>query len=133
MRYRLVCVDTSFLVALEHRDEKALEKLQELQKSNETIHITAISVAEYYRGAYTVRDRIRALRDARGLLGRFAVLDLDYEAGRIWGELAHLLKSKIIGDRDLFIASIALANRQIFITRNKKHFEHVPGLQVEEW
>ena len=48
---------------------------------------------------------------------------------RLYGEL----KSNTIGDRDhLFIASIALANKQALVTKNKKHFERVPDLQVEE-
>jgi hypothetical protein len=49
-----------------------------------------------------------------------------YEICKIWGELARSLKSETIGDRDLFIASIALANKQTLVTKNKKHFERVP-------
>jgi tRNA(fMet)-specific endonuclease VapC len=67
------------------------------------------------------------------LLALFAVLSLDYESGRLWGELAEALKSGGIGDRDLFVASIALVNRQTIITGNRKHFERVPGLLVEGW
>ncbi|MEM3065005.1 MAG: type II toxin-antitoxin system VapC family toxin, partial [Candidatus Nitrosotenuis sp.] len=43
------------------------------------------------------------------------------------------VKSGTIGDRDLFISSISLANRQVLLTKNKKHFERVPGLRVETW
>lgn len=129
----MVCVDTNFLVALERRDKSAIEKMQELQDSSEVVHTTAITVAEYYRGVYASRDKARALKDAKGLLDRFAILHLDYESGKIWGELAQSLKSDMIGDRDLFIASIALANKQTVITRNRKHFERVPGLEVEGW
>lgn len=129
----MVCVDTSFLVALERRDKGAIEKMRELEDSGEVVHATAVTVAEYYRGAYGSKDKARALKDVRGLLDRFVILDLDYESGRICGELAQSLKSGMIGDRDLFIASIALANKQAVITRNKKHFERVPGLEVEDW
>jgi predicted nucleic acid-binding protein len=34
---------------------------------------------------------------------------------------------------DLMIASIAKENNLIVITRNKKHFEDIPDLKVEEW
>ncbi len=129
----MVCIDTSFLVALERGDGGTLEKMQELEECGEVVYATAVTVAEYYRGAYGSKDRARALRDAKGLLDGFAILDLDYESGKICGELAHSLKSDTIGDRDLFIASIALSNKQTLITRNKKHFERVPGLQVEGW
>lgn len=129
----MVCADTSFLVALERHEAGALGKVRELAHRGESVFITAVSVAEFYRGAYGSNDRERALRDARELLGLFAVLDLDYGAGRLWGELSEAMRSRHIGDRDLFIASIALANRQGLITGNLKHYERVPGLDVEGW
>jgi tRNA(fMet)-specific endonuclease VapC len=49
------------------------------------------------------------------------------------GELDAAIKSSPIGESDLLIASIALANKQALITKNKKHFERIPGLQVEGW
>jgi tRNA(fMet)-specific endonuclease VapC len=63
----------------------------------------------------------------------FAVLNLDYESAKTWAELAQSTKSNTIGESDLFIASIALSNKQSLITRNKKHFERIGGLQVEIW
>ncbi len=129
----MVCVDTCFLVALERREGGALEKMRELADRGEVVYITTVSVAEFYRGAYGSRDRTKALRDAKELLALFAVLSLDYESARLWGELAEALKSGGIGDRDLFVASIALVNRQTIITGNRKHFERVPGLVVEGW
>jgi tRNA(fMet)-specific endonuclease VapC len=129
----LVCADTSFLIALERNDTDALTKMQELEKNGELVHTTAITVAEYFRGAYGSKNKAKALKDAKELLDRFSILDLDYESGRIWGELSFSLKSGTIGDRDLFISSISLANKQALLTKNKKHFERVPGLRVETW
>ena len=129
----MVCADTSFLVALERRDVKALEKLDKLGDRGETVFVTTITVAEFYRGAYGSKHRDPALAEARSLLGLFAVLDLDHDSGRLWGELSAAMKSASIGDRDLFIASIAITNRQGIITGNTKHFERVSGLVVESW
>lgn len=129
----MVCAETSFIIALERRENGAIEKMRELEESGETVYITAITVAEIYHGAYTSKDRTRALKDSEELLNRFVVLNLDYESGRIWGQLVTSMKSNTIGDRDLFIASIAIANRQTLITKNKKHFERVTSLDVEEW
>ena len=104
-----------------------------LEARGEVVCVTAVTVGEYYHGAYGSEDRARAIRDAKGLLERFVILDLDYESGKMWGELAYSKKSDMIGDRDLFIASIALSNKQTLITRNKKHFERLSGLLVEAW
>jgi len=118
----MVCVDTSFLVALERRDSMALEKLQEFERNGEVIYTTAITVTEFYRGAYASKDKTRSLRDAKGLLDKFAILDLDYESGRICGEMAaqSLKSNPTIGDKDLIIASIAIANKQVLITTSDK-------------
>ena len=129
----MVCTDTSFVVALERREPSALQKMQGLMDEGEVVYTTSVTVAELYRGAYSSKDKVKALKDAEGLLGFFATLNLDYDSGRIWGDLANTLKSDTIGDRDLFIASIAIANKQTLITKNKKHFERVPGLQIEGW
>lgn len=129
----MVCAETSFIIALERREKDAIEKMRELEENGETVYVTVITVAELYHGAYVSKDRTRALKDSEELLGRFAVLNLDYESGRIWGQLSASMRSNTIGDRDLFIASIAIANRQTLITKNKKHFERVSGLDVEDW
>lgn len=129
----MVCADTSFLVALERRDAKALEKLAEFGERGEIVFVTAVTVAEFYRGAYGSKHRDTALVEARSLLGLFGVLSLDHDSGRLWGELSAAMRSAPIGDRDLFIASIALTNRQGIVTGNTRHFERVSGLVVEGW
>lgn len=70
------------------------------------------------RGLWLKRQD-KGTEDVQSLLNLFATLNLDYESGKIWGELTHSMKSGTIGIRDL-IASIALANRQVVITKNKK-------------
>lgn len=129
----MVCVDTDFMVDLDRGRPKAFDKLQQLEAAGEAVFITAITVAELYNGAHRSKNREQALADVSDALSRFQVLGLDYESAKIWGELASQLKSNSIGDLDLFIASIAIANRQALITRNARHFERVPGLQVQDW
>ena len=38
-----------------------------------------------------------------------------------------------LGAIDYQIAGIALAHRATLVTRNKKEFDRVPGLKVEDW
>ncbi|UBF25011.1 type II toxin-antitoxin system VapC family toxin [Kovacikia minuta CCNUW1] len=38
-----------------------------------------------------------------------------------------------IGRADLLIASIALANQAVLITRNTRHFKQIPNLRVVNW
>lgn len=129
----MVCADTDFIIDLGRGSEKAFDKLEELGASGGSIFTTSITVAELYHGAYKAKDRSRTLAKTMNDLSRFSVLNLDYESARIWGELAERTKSNSIGELDLFIASIAIANKQTLLTRNIKHFERVPDLTVESW
>lgn len=38
-----------------------------------------------------------------------------------------------VADADLFIASIALAQRATLITGNLRHYERIPDLLIEDW
>jgi tRNA(fMet)-specific endonuclease VapC len=59
------------------------------------------------------------------------VLDFDERAAKVF----HELKSQRIrvGTMDLKIASIALVNNAILISRNLADFERVPNLTVNDW
>jgi tRNA(fMet)-specific endonuclease VapC len=128
----LVCVDTNFLIDLAKKDKAARAKMDEMLRNNESVYTTTISLAEYFAGAYGSKDKA-AIEHARRFLGSFARITLDDRSAMQYGELYNSFRSSTIGDRDLFIASIALANGQTLITRNVKHFESVPGLKIESW
>jgi tRNA(fMet)-specific endonuclease VapC len=117
---------------LDWNDEKALAKVAELSDEGELLFTTIINVAEYYAGTFRSKTK-RAGENARDYLQQFSILMLDEDSALLWGRLYGELKSSVIGDRDLFIACIALANKQTLIISNKKHFERVLGLEVEGW
>ena len=129
----MVCADSDFIADLDRGNAAALAKLDELEGRGEPVYTTAINVAELYRGAHGSRNSDRAIGRIEKILSRFSVLNLDYESAKLWGAFAKKLKSNTIGELDLFIASIALSNKQALVTRNKMHFERVPGLEVEGW
>jgi len=70
-----------------------------------------------------------------GILGSFATYPVDGpaadEAGRIYGSLR--ARGNPIGVADALIAAIALLQREPLITRNRKEFGQVEGLQVETY
>jgi len=129
----MVCLDTDFLIDLSDREERAIKKLEEFEKKGEIVHTTSINVAEFYYGAFRSTDKGKALADADELMEPISVLNLDYTAAKLYGELADRMKSKMVPPLDLLIASIALLNKQSLITRNTKHFDRIPGLQLQSW
>jgi predicted nucleic acid-binding protein len=51
--------------------------------------------------------------------------------GHLVGQLER--KGQVIGDMDALIASVALEQDELFVTRNTGHFQRVPALRVEEY
>lgn len=133
----MVCFDTDFLIAYLQNDSGAIKKLEDLQQqarhNNTTAMTTTVNAAELWKGVYRSKEKEKEFAKVKWLLDSLELLTLDSESARMVGELDAAIKSNPIGESDLLIASIALANKQTLITRNKKHFERVPGLEVEAW
>jgi predicted nucleic acid-binding protein len=89
---------------------------------------TAITVFELWQGAYAGRQApaVEALLDACD------ILPLDAPAARLAGELrAHLRDRRSdIGPTDSLVAGICISRGASLLTRNRKHFERVPGLAL---
>ncbi len=131
----MVCLDTSFLIDLLRGSPAAEKKLQYYTEKYEPLTTTPISAAELFKGAYRARDRRSEVAKARDVLEYLELLDLPLQVCEQYGRLINELRSKgfSIGDLDTLIGSTALMHRQILLTRNKAHFERIPGLVVETW
>lgn len=98
--------------------------------------LSSISLSELVYGAYC-SDRadyhLGMIRDV--LLCNVQLLAFDipaaYQAGRLRADLRK--QGNSIDFPDLQIAAIALARGLILVTGNGRHFERIPGLQVENW
>ena len=73
------------------------------------------------------------LAAAERSLTKFDIIRFHVGAVNEFNKLRQNKKLKKIGRRDLLIACIALANRATLVTRNLRHFQQVPGLQLENW
>lgn len=73
----------------------------------------------------------RWLTETIAFLSAFEILQYDIQAQEIYQTLkAQRIR---IGTQDLRIASIALAQNGILLTRNLKDFERIPGLSIQDW
>ena len=73
----------------------------------------------------------QSLQDALRFFAKQQVLPFDETAALYFQQFQQ--QRLRVGTQDLRIAAIALANRCTVITRNRRDFERVPGLRVEDW
>lgn len=130
----MVCVDTSFLIALIRRDHDAERKLESFVLEEE-ISTTPICACELYAGAFKSTKREAEVKKVRELLSRMELLDFSVQACERFGKIRQEMEAAgtPIGDLDLMIASVALAHNQAVLTLDTDHFGKVPGLIVETW
>lgn len=120
----MVCLDTTFLIDLIKKDSAALAKLTSLK--DQGICTTAISVAELYRGAWMSTKRESEKSKIQKILKSLEIISFDYMSASIYADLYCQLKSNIIKEADLLIASMVISKSEVLLTRDN----HSRGSQI---
>lgn len=78
---------------------------------------------------------MKTLQKQREFLDRFVSLKFDDECAVIYGEIRSKLATKVtpIGNNDLHIASITIANNLTLITHKTREFSRIDNLKLEDW
>jgi len=97
------------------------------------VFVTSMTMAELHFGVLKSRDPEGNQTRVSTFLGPLAVLDFDGAAARLHAEIRWALRETPIGERDLVIASVALAHQLTLVTGNTREFARVPGLPTEDW
>lgn len=118
------------IFALKHRPE-VLSQLQAL--TPDQVAISAMNEAELWYGALNSQHSARHVKDVEAFLAPMLVLAFDGEAAREHARLRMALRNRPIGERDLVIASVALAHRLTVVTHNQREFARAPGLKTLDW
>jgi tRNA(fMet)-specific endonuclease VapC len=119
----------------------ALQLKKRLIDSDDAYVTTIISAEENMRGWMAAIRRIKdprrqvnsytKLRQLFRFFATWVVLDWDEISAT---HLEQLRRDKVrIGTMDLKIASICLARDGTLLSRNRKDFDKVPGLRVDDW
>lgn len=138
----MLILDTDHMSLLEWDSNAAAQLRERLSDHDEAdVATTIVNYEEQVRGwmAYIAKTRsvdaqVEAYRRLRNHLDNYRqipVLDFDNRAAAVYQRLR---RSKVrVGAMDLKIASIAIAAQATLLTRNRRDFEKVPGLQCEDW
>ena len=129
MADKIVLVDTSILIDLFRKTDKANSALISLVRQGYIYCISAITEYEIYTG--TTSEQVDFWDN---FLEKTNVLSFDQTVAKVAVDLNKDLKRKrkLIDIADLFIAATAIANNLPFATLNRKHFDRINGLTIIE-
>lgn len=135
----MACLDTTILIDLLSksfgRREKAVRKIEELAERGEELVTTRFNLAELYVGIARSGHPEEEEKAIRACLSEFATLDFNDAAARLFGSITGFLQQigKPADDMDVLIAATAMVHGHSLITRNPRHFRHIPNLIVEDY
>jgi tRNA(fMet)-specific endonuclease VapC len=124
-------LDTDWIIDVLNGQEKAINTILELAPAG--LAVSIITYGELYEGAAFAREPQPALSGLRSFLKGKAIIPLTQAimerfAG-IRGNLPRPVRQQI-GDLDILIAATCLEHNLTLLTRNRKHFQQVPGLKL---
>ena len=125
-------LDTSICVFLLRGKRSIEERLNEIDENE--CYITDAVVAELLFGAY-YSDRVEDnLRQVEAFVEEMNIIPFHETVRTFAKERTALWKAgKKIDDFDLLIGSAAKAKGLVVVTHNRKHFEHIEGISIEDW
>lgn len=123
-------LDTDWLI--DYLSDRASAILFVKQLLPSELSISVITLAETYEGIYTGRNPATAEADLLKFLRNTNVLNITPEVARDWGRVQGNLRSagRKMPPADLFIAATALTYDLTLVSRNRRHFDRVPGLKL---
>ena len=131
-------LDTNICIfTIKNRPQKVREVFR---RHSGQMCISTVTLMELIYGAEKSSNPERNRADVEGFAARLEVLRYDPEAaahtGQLRAELACVGKQigpYEIGPYDQMIAAHARSRGLIVVTNNRREFERVPGLRVDDW
>lgn len=128
-------VDTTFLVDLLKESRRAAAgpatRLLDLLVDTE-LGVSIFVLCELEAGIHLSVDPARERQRVETVVRPLALVPPDRRVAAIYGELFASLQSRgeMLSALDLLIGSTALANSAPLVTRNRRHFERIAGLEL---
>jgi len=129
VRFLLDTDTISFALRGQGRVAAELRRRSPSQVCTSSIVVGELEIGAARRGSRKLR------RELDGLYSGLEVLPYDVEAARRYGRLAAtLLDAGVpIGVEDTMVAAHALSRGLTLVTHDRKHFERVKSLRIDDW
>ena len=124
-------LDTNAVIEMLHGNRNVIEQIEHQGLQN--CCISEVTIAELYYGAVK-GGNTKNLEDVEIIERLFEIIPL-YPAYLEYAKIRHDLVSKGLGidTFDMLIGASAIQLGCTLITHNRKHFERIPNLQIEDW
>ena len=111
------------------------EVIERRRQVDDEVATTWITAAELAFGAEQSRDPERNIALVTEFLATLPIMGLDQTAALEFGRCKARLErtGRRVADADLLIAAIALVRGASVVTGNRKHYERIEGLRIEDW
>lgn len=122
-----IIADTSAVISL----FKGHEKAQIQFNQSEIVYLPSIVVGELYCGVYNCHNPDREISKIEKLIEKTVLLDVDYEAGKYYGEIINQLRTQgtPIPNNDVWIAAVAKQHNLPVLARDK-HFKRIIDIKL---
>jgi len=120
-------VDTNVVSYLMKKDSRG--DLYQPHLNGKVLYISFVTVAELYQWAISHNWGSPRVTDLRARIGFYNVLQPDDLTAWKWAELSSI-RGHPISAGDAWIAATALRHGLSLVTHNRKHFDHIGGLNV---
>lgn len=124
-------LDTNICISLIKNRYGLREKIERIGEYN--CAVSEITIAELFYGA-AKSGKIKHYHDVTNIIELFDVVPI-YSSLKLFGQLKATLEKQ--GQRldnfDLMIGATAIHHKMITVSSNKKHFERIPGIILEDW
>ncbi len=124
-------VDTDILSYFLRGDERIKKNFIRYES---VLASTTINYAELLFGLAKKRN-MRYLQAIHTIFENIKVYEFDKKSAEIFGNIKASMQKNgiVVADMDLMIASIAIANDEVLITNNIKHFSKIENLHYKSW
>jgi tRNA(fMet)-specific endonuclease VapC len=125
-------LDTDTVIEILHGDANVTRRLV---VATPDVSISSIVLAELIYGAAAAAKPLAARQRLDRFLSSLDIVPFNSAASEAYGRIRLELQQVglPIGDMDMLIAAVALANQVTLVTHNTKHFARVKGLRLEDW
>lgn len=100
-----------------------------------SVALSSITTSELWYGVENSARRVQNRAALAKFLLPLEILPFGEDAAQAYGKIRSVLEKagRAIGAMDLLIAAHALSLSATLVTHNRREFQRVPGLKVEDW